>query len=84
MVTADAVRVAHASRVLVSASRRNNLFQDVVWPVIFVRRKSSRSRGRARSEPDWRWRARRMRYPDCNWPDTKIEALLWKQTSDHD
>jgi len=44
-------RVAHASRVLVSASRRNGLL------------KSLPSRGRDRSEPGWRFHARRLRYP---------------------
>jgi hypothetical protein len=43
-------RVAHASRVLVSASRRNSLL------------KSLPSRGRDWSEPDWRFHARRVRY----------------------
>jgi hypothetical protein len=43
--------VAHASRVLVSASRRNSLLESL------------RSRGRDRSEPGWRFHARRLHYP---------------------
>ncbi len=51
-------RVAHASRALVSASRRNKLFEPFptrFW--IYAREKISRWRGRPRQH------ARRVRYP---------------------
>jgi len=43
-------RVAHASRVLVSASRRNSLLKSLL------------SRGRDRSNPGWHFHARRLHY----------------------
>ncbi|PYJ69675.1 MAG: hypothetical protein DME76_08195 [Verrucomicrobia bacterium] len=54
--------VAHASRVLVSASRRNNLFDGraSLGPIRCSAGKSLRSRGRARSR---RRGTRRVRYP---------------------
>src|SRR5207244_11856033 len=52
------LRVAHASRVLVSASRRNRLFlESRCFGMTRSHNKSSRSRGRARQH------ARRVRYP---------------------
>src|SRR5205814_8289152 len=47
----------HASRVPVSASRRNDLSLDSSTTFVRIRKKSSRSRGRARQH------ARRVRYP---------------------
>ncbi len=53
------LRVAHVSRVLVSASRRNNLFFEFrpQWEN-GIHKKSSRSRARGRQH------ARRVRYPE--------------------
>jgi ferredoxin len=54
-------RVAHASRVLVSASRRNYLsFGFATSAKTAIHGKSSRSRGRARQH------ARRVRYPEMS------------------
>ncbi|PYJ14181.1 MAG: hypothetical protein DME93_00690 [Verrucomicrobia bacterium] len=53
--------VAHASRVLVSASRRNNLFFEFrMQQRMETNVQSSRSRGRDRQH------ARRVRYPNNN------------------
>src|SRR5262249_6043006 len=63
-ISSAGVGVAHASRVLVLASRQNNLVKgSVTRPRKAIQRKSgiaSRSRQHARSEPDWRC----VRYPD--------------------
>ena len=50
--------VAHASRVPVAVSRRNNLFLCLHHGIWRHFKKSSRSRGRARQH------SRRVRYPD--------------------